>query len=507
MKEKILKRSILRIVLALILVCISVFFVWRRSQNTSLDLTDYRAEIVPPTCTDSGYTLYTHLETGETILQDIVPASGHDFGDWQMVIQPTLLQAGSQSHTCKNCGQTDEALAYLSQPIPILGLEGSLDGIGKKQEVAIQATFRGEETSFESYATLKYQGHSSLHFPKKNYTLKFWKDTQTTEKNKMTFSHWNKENKYILKADYLDPTMSRNLVCADVWAAVVANRESLPEEMTELSNYGAVDGFPTALYLNGAFQGLYNMNLHKDDDLFGMSDEEEHAIVITNDPTAPEAFFRETAAFTETSPWEVEFCGTEDKTWVQDKLNELITFVLESDDETFRTELADYLDVDSAIDYLLSIYVLGLTHHGADELILVCYDADMPWVASLYDMETGFGLNADGTEFLGADVFLPSLQGGQWNSATDNLLWDRLLQNFYPELCQRYTQLRQSIFAPETLRQYVTDFTGAIPEELYTANDSFHEALPPAEEGIAQILAYIDTRIQLTDELFLINEG
>lgn len=506
MKKKTVKNPVLRIVLAVILICISIVFVWWYNRGVLPNSDEYQVDIIPPTCTDSGYSLYTHVETGEVIMRDIVSAIGHDFGDWQTITQATIQQAGLHDRTCKNCGECEDALTYPELAVPVLGLEGNLDGISKTEEVAVQAAFIGEEMTFESYATVKYQGHSSLHFDKKNYTLKLWKNNETSEKNKITFSHWNEENKYILKADYLDSTMSRNLVCADVWAAVTASRDGLPREMKNLSNYGAIDGFVTALYINGAFIGLYNMNLHKDDDLFGMEDGEEHAIVIINDPTAPEAHFRELAAYTDSSPWEIEFCGTDDTVWVQDKLNQLIAFVMNSNDETFRTELRNYLDVNSAIDYLLSMYVLGLTGHGSDELILVCYNADQPWIASMYDMETGFGLSADGTEFIDADQFLPGKSENQWDSATESLLWDRLIQNFYPEICTRYTQLRKDIFTPERLLQCVSDITDSIPDELYAENQKFHGELPSAKESISQIQDYIGDRIQYTDDLFLISE-
>ena len=503
MKEKTLRRSMVRIGVAVALLALSTLVIWLRSREKAPDLGGYSVEVIPPTCTDGGYSLYTNPETGEVVVHDVVPAAGHVYGPWEEVTPATLLIPGSRSRVCDRCAFEEQTLSYLQTGLPVIALEGSMEGIGKKNEINMDARLFSEDGELESYATLKYQGHSSLRFSKKNYTLKFWEDADRSEKRKLTFSHWNKENKYILKADYIDPTMCRNLICANVWAEVVASRENLNEAFTDLSNYGAVDGFPTILYINGEFQGIYNMNLHKDDDLFGMSEDKEHAIMITNDPTAEEAFFKAQAVFTETSPWEVEYCGTEDSDWAKKKLNALIRFVMESDDETFRKDLHKYLDVDSAVDYLLCMYALGLTNHGADELLLVCYGADEPWVASMYDMETGFGLSADGKQFLSAETFLPKAG----DSATENLLWDRLLQNFYPELCSRYTQLRQTVLAPENLLQQVTDFTSAVAADVYKANDAIHTGYPAAEIGIESIETYIQNRIPLLDKQFLLDEG
>lgn len=501
-----LRKALIRLGVALALIALAVSVIWLRSARQNREEQAlYDAKIVAPTCTDSGYTLYTHKETGETYIDDVVPATGHSFGQWSAAAGADLMPQ-INSRSCSACQTAEEEIVYPALSIPVIALEGDLTGIAKKTEVPMQAQFQSGERSFSTYASLKYQGHGSLTFDKKNYTLKFWKDEKREEKYKMEFSHWNPENKYILKANYIDPTGCRNLVCADVWAQVTANRAQIPEEFKDLSNYGAVDGFPVALYINRQFQGLYNMNLHKDDDLFGMSDEQMHAILIANNAAGEEAYFRAAAEFGEDSPWEVEFCGTQDSTWAKDKLNGLIDFVMHSDDATFRRELDNYLDVDSTIDYLLSIYALGLTHHGASDLVLVCYSEDAPFTASMYDMETAFGLSEDGLTTVPPEAFLPVQQDGMWNSGTGNLLWDRLMTNFYPQLCARYAQLRQTVFAPEALCAAVTDFTAAIPEEIYLADGQLYPGLPGAQDSTKQINGYIMQRIALLDEIFLVNE-
>ena len=116
--------------------------------------------------------------------------------------------------------------------------------------------------------------------------------------------------KYILKANYNDPSHCRNVVCADIWAEMVQSRARLPRELTVLSNYGAADGFPVSVYLNDEFHGLYTLTLHKDDDLFGMEDGKKQALLILNDASSEEAYFRAETSFGLGSPWEIEFCGT-----------------------------------------------------------------------------------------------------------------------------------------------------------------------------------------------------
>ena len=283
---------------------------------------------------------------------------------------------------------------------------------------------------------------------------------------------------------------------------MVAARETVPERLQGLSNYGAVDGFPVALYLEDAFFGLYTMNLHKDDDLFGMEEGKKDAIVIVNQDSSDAAKFRAGATFEDDSDWELEFCGTEDGAWALEKLNALIAFVRESDDETFRAGLGDYMDVDAAVDYLLALYALGLTDNGTKDLMLVCFD-DGVWIPSLYDMEDGFGLNADGLRYDTSDAFCPSEQNGVWTSATGSLLWDRLVQNYWPELQARYLTLRKTVLQDASVHQAMGDFIASIPNMYYEADARLYPDLPRPDGDFAeQMKQDFSRRTALLDRIF-----
>ena len=487
----------------LLLLAVGIFF-WRMYREQAARPTE--TQVVAPTCTESGYTLRKDLETGHVDVINVVDALGHRFGEWDVLEKPQGVHCGRQKRICSVCSLQEEQAIYPELAVVRLSLTGSLNGIGKKSEVDMTAVmYDGEQKmQFDCFATLKYQGHESLSYDKKNYTLKLYRDEKHEEKLKLQFSHWNKENKYILKANYIDPTSCRNLVCADVWAELCKTRDGLPKKFADLSNYGAVDGFPVALYINDRFEGLYTMNLHKDDDLFGMKDGEKQAIMIANNFHSDEALFREPAAFGGETPWEVEYCGTEDQTWAKEGLNRLIGFVMTADDETFRTQLERYLDVDSAVDYLIAVYALGLTDNGRQNLVLVSYDS--PWTASLYDMETAFGLNLEGTAHYEADEFLPVRTADGWDSATGSLLWDRLLKNFEGEIRGRYAQLRQDVLEPDALCGRVNAWVGAIPNALYQAEwEAWPREFAAAEETV-QITEYIRQRIAALDVIFMEGE-
>ncbi len=488
-RSLILRTAVILSVIPIILVLVSLL----KTEDTQYDL-----KTVPPTCSEKGYTLYTHKENGNTYIEDIIPELGHTYSEWN--VDSTKLMSVKKTHVCSVCGHSETQFEYPELQIPVLAFDGDMHGIGKSSSVNVNAAFFGDGT-FTTPATLKYQGHSSLEFDKKSYTLKLYSDDSRTEKKKLTFEGWNAENKYVLKANYIDSSQCRNLICADIWADIVFSRKNVHENLAKTSNYGAVDGFPIALYINGSFNGLYTFNLHKDDDLYGMKDGCDHAVVIANTDSANEAFFRSKAVFEEGSPWEVEYCGTEDDTWVKEKLNAFITFVMESDDAMFRSRVHEYIDVESAIDYLITIYSLGLSYHGADELVLICYGKDEPWIATVYDMETAFGLSADGKSTRSPDEFLPSVTDGVWDSDTGNLLWDRMLNSFCSEIKDRYHALRGDVLVPELMISDVTAFMGKITPEIYDADDAVFAHPSPELDHLGQISNYISRRISLLDNI------
>lgn len=459
----------------------------------------WRETEYPPTCEEAGYIVRENTVEGYTVIEEGKPALGHEHGAWQQDPEKEMYTT-----TCIRCGKEIKQRVPYDGTIPRIDLNGSMEGISKTDRVTLQFDFASPLESFSCYAYTSWQGHNSLKYPKKNYTIRLYDNKEITEKHKLIFRDWVREHKYVLKANYRDFSQARNLIAADLWADMAASRPNLYEKLQYTSNYGAVDGFPVIAYLNGEFIGLYTMNLHIDDDLYQMNHDYD-AILISNSVSPDETRFRALATFEdEKNAWEVEYCGTQDDNqWAKDKLNELISFVMHSDNETFREHLKDYLDVDGAIDYLLFIYALGLQDNAAKDLVLLKYHDCNVWIPTVYDMEHAFGLNEDGSAYLNANDFLPSHQDGIWDSGTKSLLWDRLLQLFEREVCARYSDLRQSIFDENSLKSRVDIYMDEIPEEYFEKDLSVWPRKLPDSDPQGQMKTYIEQRIEILDSLFM----
>ena len=116
----------------------------------------YKAEITPPSCIAEGYTTYTCRHCGKTYVdnytdiighrgvavagkpatcteagltegvtcsvcdyvvkaQEVIPATGHSYGDWERTREPTCTQDGQDTKICSGCGDA------IHEPIPAFG--------------------------------------------------------------------------------------------------------------------------------------------------------------------------------------------------------------------------------------------------------------------------------------------------------------------------------------------------------------------------------------------------
>ena len=142
--------------------------------------------------------------------------------------------------------------------IPRVYIDGDIPTA--KTEVLATLKYKSKTDIFTAYIKIKCQGNSSLNYPKKNFTIKMFEDEARTIKLKKDFKGWGAQNKFCLKANWIDFSHARNICCAKLWGEVVRSRDdyqNYPEEFKTSPNQGAADGFPFLLYCNGHYWGRY----------------------------------------------------------------------------------------------------------------------------------------------------------------------------------------------------------------------------------------------------------
>lgn len=381
-----------------------------------------------------------------------------------------------------------------------------------KADVLAEMEYISKTDKFHAYLTIKCQGTSSMSYPKKNFTVKLYSDEARETKLKKDFKDWNHEsNKFVLKANYIDHAHARNIVSARLWGEVVASRpdyDSLPVEMRNAPNNGAVDGFPIKVYYNGNYEGVYTWNIGKDDWMWGMDEDNVNHVLLCAEGNTDGVYAETTSNFRalwngvdgQKPGWSVEV-GT-NSTALKNSLNNLIQFVMDNDGDNFRNGISQYLDIQSAIDYYIFQYEIcgldGLAHN----MLLATYDG-VVWRCGAYDLDATFGLWWNGTSFVSATYACPEDYQERYS-----LLWERIEANFIPELKARQIELRKTVLSYSNIVTHFERFMDIIGLDLYAEDLTIYTAIPSGStNNIKQIRNYIRDRQAYVDAEFAAMNG
>lgn len=332
------------------------------------------------------------------------------------------------------------------------------------------------------YIQIGIQGNSSKNYPKKNYKIKMYSDAQY--KNKLKWrpqADWNKNFKYNLKANYIDPTQARNLVNAQLFKAAIA---STPLQFSEQSNlYKAqglsqMEGFPIILNLNGNFHGLYTLNTKKDDKPFGLNNEQIDNEAIEFDQDGFQPFAKP----------DNQIDGKAFATVINDRPTELLSnnfkkfanFINQSSDDDFRNHLKDYIDVKSVINCYIWGNLSQMEDWDNKSLILLTWDNGTHWYLTMYDMDSTWGFFWDGTptvEQTDGDTNNQWKNAARWSLDPNNLgseakggvnfLFQRIYKNFKSEIKEQYTALRSNVWSNVRIIEAFKHFINQIPDAVY----------------------------------------
>lgn len=370
---------------------------------------------------------------------------------------------------------------YKAYALPVLYLTGDTSAMNKDDAVDLGYVYG----DMNGTLSLKWQGASSLVYPKKNYTAKFDKSFEAVE-------GWGAQKKYCLKANWIDFSHSRNLVCAKLWGQICANRGGDP--LADCPNYGAVDGFPIVIVLNDEFMGVYTMNIPKDGWMANMpaAGATQEAILCADNHIAATQF---KASATLDGDFEVEYITNEDNTdWAKNSLNTLINACVASNGSDLDTTIASMLDWNRAIDY----YIFTVLIRGDDMIdknYLLIKRENKPWLFGGYDMDCTFGLYWDGSKWVGTK---------QWTTFSDVASKHRVMELIRTykraELVARYEELRESVLSEDNVAVTFLNFAGMIPRPLLDEDNRKWPTIPNTNvNNVQQIFDWYRRRCTVID--------
>ena len=404
--------------------------------------------------------------------------------------------------------------------LPVLKLNGDITNMTKDTSVTLDFQFLGQTGT----ADVKWQGSSSLRYAKKNYTIKLSSGMDAWNLRQIfvnayrasvgdvsrvdTTSRWGTQKKFVGKANWIDSSMLRNVVCARLWGEIVKSRvdnNEITDGRATAPNYGAIDGFPIEVEINGASVGLYTFNIPKDKWTFDMGSESTEYLVTGENNYSQACRWKALATFDEdqtTGERDVDFDyeyipdGVTEET-VKTSFNTAIQAVIDAH-ENWETDVAPYLDVGSVFDYFIFSCCITNEDGFAKNLIYGTYDGSK-WFLSAYDMDSTFGANVYGSGIY--DVVSPRAEFEQ--AANFNRLAHLIVKYSKDRLKTRYNELRSGILSESHVLEVMTRFAIDIPDTGYQKDRAIWTGLPgTSTSNIAQYMnfykahcAYLDNEV------------
>lgn len=393
--------------------------------------------------------------------------------------------------------------------LPNVYITGTLPTTKDDGDLPITIHYISKTLNFKNYGTLKVQGASSAGYPKKNFTLKLYKDEQHINKDKKEFKQWGKLNKFVLKAHWMDCSHIRNVGTAKIWGKIAKSRSdfnTLPEEFKNSPNAGATDGFTVRVFVNGIYQGLYEWIVPKDK-LFGQDgDNVNHSIATTELNNQPSCAFATTTP-TINANWSEELQDTMSPA-ISTSLTNFIKFVAGSTDEEFIANAENYFDVQSVIDYTIFARIFCIVDNLCRNQIFFTYDGTK-WYEGVWDLDAVLGLPPTTRGFYAYNTEYQNGYVAYADYKVTNLLYQRVETLFMDRFKTRYKELRADILSVEGILDVYEKLTNVIKtydgllEEDYatTTGEGKFTGIPyQKENNIQQIRTFIAKRLIYMDE-------
>lgn len=378
-------------------------------------------------------------------------------------------------------------------------------------ERQVRMVYESRTKSEEYYLTAKVQGSSSASNPnykKRNWTFKFYTDNTYEKKLKLRLKGWPEMNKFVLKAGWVIPGHLRNVGAAKIWGQIMKTRsdfDALPEDLRNSPNLGATDGFHVRVFIDGAYWGIYDWIVAKDQ-LFGQDkDNTAHSILnseLNNQPTC---------AFATTTPtiggnWseELQDSMTAD---TKTSMENWIKFVAGSTDEEFVANADNYFDVQSVIDAICFDRIMLTVDNMCRNQIVFKYDKK--WYMGKWDLDAILGLPpVAGQTWYSYDTPYQEGYVAYKDYGIINMLYKRTEELFLERFKARYWELRNGPLSENNLNRTfgklsdrLRSIEGLLAEENAntTGNGQFTGMPNVGQDTIQQIREFVVHRCEYMD--------
>ncbi|WP_391485182.1 CotH kinase family protein [Acinetobacter baumannii] len=356
--------------------------------------------------------------------------------------------------------------------------------------------------SMNFYATIEVQGAGSVQYPKKNWTIAFYKDEERTQPFSFKLDSLPPFDEMIFKSNWIDYTNIHNSLGYQLWEQFVASRKGYPRSEIDLSYVGktSMDAiptgangvpklFPAVLYINDEFYGIGCFGSGKKRDNYNIAKNKATQLLLITD-----AWIDIKNLPTETSPaFEIK-CPSKPTAATVKAIQDWNAFT-KLEGSSFSNEISKHTLKSNIIDFIIfSELICSLDNTDSDNLhntIIISYDGKI-FKFMPYDMDNIFGL--------GWDEILKNTQVYQM---VNGVFWNKVYTFYKEDIEKRYSELRSHIISIENLYDLAHNLTDKYSLALYL-KESDRWGRKPTQDGasLQQLISWSQERITFLDTFF-----
>lgn len=400
--------------------------------------------------------------------------------------------------------------------LPLLVMEGTFGYDYAQGNISLLSPDATEPTN--SFAKIKWRGGSTntANKHKRNYKIKTL--NEKGKKQEISLLGMREDNNWILDAGQVDLFRLRNRIATEIWNDFATKPYYASKEPKAKSG---VAGKVVEVILNNEYRGIYSLTeamdrkelkLKKYDD----KNQEFHGQLWKVSSWDKAQFWNIDKDYDNTQEtwhaFETKYPDIDDVNPTDySPLYEAIDFVANSNDETFKKEVADYFDIPVLIDYQLFLETLKPIDNSGKNMYWGIYDIakSKKLTLAIWDLDASVGQDWHCSAPLHPDYVSPDTELGIKEAFN---LYTRLstlnVDNYNQKVSDRYHELRKTYFSEENL---ISKYQGyynmlvksgaASREETKWSEDSdiggyplnFKEEIEYIKNWITKRLNYLDT--------------
>ena len=343
--------------------------------------------------------------------------------------------------------------------LPLLVMEGTFGYDYAQGNISLLSPDVAEPTN--SFVKIKWRGGSTntADKHKRNYKIKTL--NENGKKQEISLLGMREDNNWILDAGQVDLFRLRNRIATEIWNDFSTKPYYTSKEPKAKSG---VVGKVVEVILNNEYRGIYSLTeamdrkelkLKKYDD----KNQEFHGQLWKVSSWDKSTFWEIEKDYDNTQEtwhaFETKYPDIEDVNPTDySPLYEAIDFVANSNDETFKKEVANYFDIPVIIDYQLFLETLKPIDNCGKNMYWGIYDVakDKKLTLAIWDLDASVGQDWHCSTPLHPDYVSPDTELGIKEAFN---LYTRLstlnVDNYNQKVADRYHELRKTYFSEENI--------------------------------------------------------